>query len=369
VEDRVYVIPSSGTARWAAAALAEGRVTVEAAGGPPAAHAARLVRDAALAERVRGRFQAKYGPAAWNRFFGDATRILELGPAAEARAPSEAELSRDEFDAIAPTYEARERAKPFERYVKEQARALVLPRLRGVDPILEIGPGTGFETLSLLAEGHRVVAVDISERMLEGLTALARARGLADRLTTRPGRLGALDEALGALEPGAFGGGLSAFGAPNLEPELGGVPGPLARRLRPGSPLLLVVLNRPGLVPMLGEVALGNPMGALRRLGPTVPAGAIRYPLAVHLPSPAEWAASLAPWFRWVRTKAVAPLAPPFDSPRLYRFLGPAGRRRLMGLDGALARAPGGAALSEWLLLEFVRTERAAPGPEPTKDR
>ncbi|HEX3752323.1 MAG TPA: 16S rRNA (adenine(1518)-N(6)/adenine(1519)-N(6))-dimethyltransferase RsmA [Streptosporangiaceae bacterium] len=64
-------------------------------------------------------------------------------------------------------------------------RITTLAGLRPEDVVLEVGPGFGSLTLPLLAAAHRVIAVEMDPVLATELpvTVLARAPGLADRLT------------------------------------------------------------------------------------------------------------------------------------------------------------------------------------------
>ncbi len=131
--------------------------------------AASPVRDSSRVRALQELFRAKYGAEAWRTYFEGRNEVLEVDPQREPIPPTALERIRGEFDSVAPGYDARIARQPIERYLKDRVTDLALDTLRGLDPILEIGPGTGYHTAPLLAAGHRVVAVDLSERMLEQL--------------------------------------------------------------------------------------------------------------------------------------------------------------------------------------------------------
>ena len=64
-------------------------------------------------------------------------------------------------------------------------------------PIVEIGAGTGRIAIPLALRGHRVIGIDRSEPMLDGLRANVARAGVADRVRAVAGDL----RALPALEP------------------------------------------------------------------------------------------------------------------------------------------------------------------------
>ncbi len=65
---------------------------------------------------------------------------------------------------------------------------LLTPYLRGGMTVLEPGPGMGFFTLPMArmtGPAGRIIAVDIQERMLEGLRRRARKAGVQERIEAR----------------------------------------------------------------------------------------------------------------------------------------------------------------------------------------
>lgn len=355
-DGRYYVIPSAPDSAWWRRAIREGGAWVRAEDTAERECSGEILAAPERIEHIRSLFRAKYGASDWDRYFSGASRALCLDPT-RPRHPLDADARlREEFDSVAPGYDRQLSGHPIERYLKERAGALVGTSLAGADPLLEIGPGTGYHTLRLLAAGHRIVAVDVSGRMTVELVRRARAERLANGLTARTGRLRDLAEVLGDLPDGTFGGAFSMFGPFNLERDLTPAAAALARLVRPGGRLAFTSIGRPGLAPMAWELALGRPRAAFCRVRGSVPPDAFRYPLELFLKNPTEWDRLLAPRFHRVATLAVSVLAPPFDSDRLTRFLGPDHGRRGRRLDERLSRHPGLAGLAEWSYLEYVRS-------------
>ena len=89
--------------------------------------------------------------------------------------------------AVCPWWLGHLLASPLRKLFQSPARILA-PHLREGMTVLEPGPGMGFFTLELASRvgpQGRVVAVDIQERMLAGLSRRLRRAGLADRVETR----------------------------------------------------------------------------------------------------------------------------------------------------------------------------------------
>lgn len=354
---RTYVIPSDPSSAWFAAAVRERSCRVRWPDGRESLSTSSIVEDPGLRGRLQELFQSKYGAKVWMTYFEGRTEVLEIDPNRLPPPPTAAERIRGEFDAVSSSYDASIARQPIERYLKDRVIALSLDSLRALDPILEVGPGTGYHTLPLLAAGHRVVAVDISERMLEQVRRRADRAEMGDRLVTRTARFGELGSALVDLREGYFGAVFSAFGAFNLEPDLAPAALALSRLIRPGGRLVFTTLNRPGLVPLLWELALGRPAAAGFRVGGVVPPAGLRYPLELYLRSPVDWDRALSNGFVRQSARPVSVLAPPFDSDRAVRFLRTRGSERVRRWDAFLASRPFSWLTAEWVFLSYDRKD------------
>jgi SAM-dependent methyltransferase len=348
-------MPSSSSTRWLHDALRTGGCSVISENRGTAPCSAELVTDTTEANRVRAKFREKYGATVYDRYFGPRSKVVRLVAGGPVSPRSPADLLELEFDAVAGGYLNAVYSNRIELYVKEATRDRLLAAFRSSGRLLEIGAGTGFETVPVLAAGHSVVVVDLSTHMLAGLTARAVTAGVAERLKCRAGRLSQLSDALRDFPDDSFDGAYSTFGAFNLEPDLGEAPATFARVLRPGAHLIFTTLNRPGALPILWELSIGNRSGAFRRAQHEMPAGTVRYPLSVYPRNPSWWDRTLAPHFRRVATLPVSVGAPPFESPRLVRWLGSSGGRRALRWDEWLSGRPLLAPLGEWSFLTYQR--------------
>jgi SAM-dependent methyltransferase len=357
----LYFLPSSTATRWLHDALKEGGCTVQWSDGRTAACSAELFADPDEATRIRARFREKYGGAVYDLYFGPRAKIVRLILGGRVTRRTATDLLEQEFDAVAAGYLDTVHANRIELYVKEATRQRLLDAFPAHERLLEIGAGTGFETVPILRAGHSVDVVDLSPRMLEELTARAAEAGVGDGLRCRPGRLSQLEEVLRDLPDRAFGGAYSTFGAFNLEGELGSAPATFARVLPRGARLVFTSLNRPGALPVLWELTIGNRTGAFRRARTEMPPGTVRYPLTVYPRNPSWWDRALAPHFVRVATLPVSVTAPPFESPRLVRWLGHSGGRRARRWDAWLSGRPLLTPFGEWSFLTYERVGRPSP--------
>jgi SAM-dependent methyltransferase len=351
----IYLVAARTDRRWRAAVLRAGGCALAGPDGVERTCAADAVTDAVEASRVRNGIRRKYGSEVWDRYFRPTDWVVRLDPTRPPRAPSVHERLRWEFDALAPHYTHAVELNTLNRYLKTRTTSRLVSAFEGIDPLVEVGPGTGFETLPLLAAGHRVLAVDISEPMLAELRARAGAAGLADRLETRQAPLSELGRALEEFGPSAFGGVYSTFGAFNLEPNVDTCAATLGRAICPGGLLVFTSLNRPGLAAAAWELLLGHPREAWARLQRTTAGNSRRNALDLHPRNPGFWDRALAPGFERRDVRPVSVLTPPFEAPRLVAFLGASGRRRAREVDGVLSRHPLLAPLAEWSLLTYQR--------------
>jgi SAM-dependent methyltransferase len=356
VEDggATFVIPTRTGTAWSVAALKAGECRVQLPGRQATLCSARLVTDRDQADRVRSLFRAKYGDTHFERYFAQSLKVVALWPGVPASPRQYLDQVREEFDAVAPAYSRSIESNPFARELRRRSTAEILAKMAHADPLLEIGSGTGAETLPLLAAGHHVLAVDISAGMLRELSTRAASAGTSDRLTTRLGPASDLEALLRDLPDGYFGGGYSTFGALNLEPTLAPLAAPLGRLLRPGSPLVAGVLNREAVVPLVYAFASGHPRQAIQRLSIQVPAGR-EFALDVYPTTVRAIARTFARDFELAACMAASVLAPPDDAPRLRRWLGPGGLRLARAMDERLRRRRVFARWSEWLLVTLRR--------------
>jgi len=357
-----YVVPAAVRTPWASYILGRGEAVIRLSRDREVPMGASLVLEPELARSILERFRSLHGERAWSRYFAGRTKVIALRPGAPSAPPSEFDRIRDEFNAVAPSYARAVASDPVDAYLRERSTSRLTQLLNGLDPILEVGCGTGSETLPLLRLGHQIVAVDISVRMLEELRSRAEQAGVSSQLTTVEGRLARLDDALRAFGPGAFRAGFSTFGAFNLERDLSTVGPALLAALRPGAPLFLAVLNRHALMPLAAAIGSRHWGAFSARLRNPIPADSSRYPLDVYARRPYEISEALGSGFQLEALEAASVLAPPDDLPRARRAVGPRGTSALRRWDERLARTRLGAEVAEWQFLTYRRRADRADG-------
>lgn len=143
------------------------------------------------------------------------------------------------YSAVAPSYDRVTSEDAWMRRVlHDRYRRLFRPG----DRVLDLGCGTGLDTLFLAGLGLRVTALDLSPGMIEALEAKLASAGPAGRVEARVGDAAELE----GWPPASFDGVVSAFAALNTLPDLSGAARGIARVLRPGGRAVLHLLGRAG---------------------------------------------------------------------------------------------------------------------------
>jgi SAM-dependent methyltransferase len=178
--------------------------------------------------------------------------------------------------------------------------------------LLELGAGTGEDALFLLERGYQVTVTDGSPRMVEIATRKVRAAGFAP--TAAPVEQLVLEQIGNYADSGAgaYDGVYSNFAALNCLPDLGILAEPLARLVRPGGRLALVVFGPWSVGEVVVELLRGRPSAAFRRFR----RGAAGARLGgesfdVWYPTPRAVARALSPHFQWRGVRGIGILVPP----------------------------------------------------------
>ncbi len=354
----VYLVARARAARWpvellrsgsADLALPDGRVR-----GTP-----QLVSDRNDQARVLGLFREKYGTDRFARWYERPARVLRVtledgqpdhGPGTDHYY----EWLQSEFDNVAPDYDHHITGNRMNRLLRDRSLAWLGPRFAGSPRLLEIGCGSGMETLPLLRAGHEIVAVDISEQMLATVRSKAEREGLASRLETRRLRARDLDRLVPDFGPGNLDGAYSTYGALNCEPDLAPIPAALHRLLKPEAPFVAGVYNRWCLFEMAGYGASLQTARALGRRQNPVPVGGSRFCVDVYAHSVADFRRLFGNGFSVERVEGVPVVLPPSD---LASYAEKFSRHfeRLAGWDARIgARWPFNR-LGDHFLMTFVR--------------
>jgi SAM-dependent methyltransferase len=328
--NEVHLIAREKTALWPVPILRAGRALLIVE-GEQVTGATELVTEEAQKTRILSLFLSKYGGPRFQEWYGSPYRVLTVHLGQKTPDPSEGnsryyEWLRSEFDNVAYVYDHHIFGNKINTLLRDRSLELLRKVFAPAHHIVEIGCGSGAETLSLLEEGKEVVAVDISPKMLEVISQKAKERGLSERLRTVNLPARDLSHLISTFGPGSFDAGYSTYGALNSEPGIRSLPPALHTLLRPSGPFVAGAYNRWCLFEMLGYGLRGKWGRVLGRIGSSVPVGSSRFCIDVFAYSAPYLGSLFRPYFRVERVEGVPFLLPPSD---LVKYLDKFQRREM----------------------------------------
>lgn len=235
------------------------------------------------------------------------------------------------FDAEASVYGRKYADNPVMAELRRIFRREALASFPRGGRLMDLGCGTGEETLFFADEGFSVLAADPSEEMLEAVRSRARGKAVETlRVSTREPAL---------LPPGAFDGVLAFWGPLNYDEDPGPAFVAVRRALRPGGRFVFTSVNRFCLWETLHALARGRARFAFRRRsrsGVEVPVG--DGTLTAFCPSAGRIRAAAKGLFRVRRWRGLGVALPP---PHLAGAVGDGLRLKAARfLEGRLAALP-----------------------------
>jgi SAM-dependent methyltransferase len=314
--NEVYLVGRDRGARWPVALLREGEADLDL-GARTVRGRAQLVVDPAERTRILEMFRVEYGDRQFERWYARPARVLRVTVGEASPGPESPEHYREwlsaEFDNVADDYDRHITGNRMNRLLRDRSIALLRERFRGSHQLLEIGCGSGMETLPLAREGHEILCVDISERMLEVVRQKARRDGISERLRTRRLSAGELGRLTAEVGTGAFDGAYSTYGAMNCEEDLEPVAPALHALLRAGGRFVAGVYNRWCGVELVGYGLTGRFGRAFGRAAQPVLVGSSRFCVDVFAYSPATFERIFRRAFVREEVRAVPSILPPSD--------------------------------------------------------
>jgi ubiquinone/menaquinone biosynthesis C-methylase UbiE len=252
------------------------------------------------------------------------------------------------FDGMAQGYDAEFTATALGRVLREMVWQRFEHHFRGRESLLEIGCGTGEDAIHLAKLGHRVLAADASAQMVRVAQGKAERAGVADRIRFL---CVPMEHLATHLAGEVFDGTCSNFGAMNCATSLDAVVAGLAPLLKPGAPLVWVVMGRHVPWEWAWYLARGQGRKAFRRLAR---GGSEWRGMRISYPSPASLGRVLKPHFtaRSARSLGFA-LPPSYAGAWLGRA--PRALAALARIEHLAQRWPGCAALADHYIFEAVR--------------
>ena len=283
LRDKIVVFPLNGKPQdWLLNIRAKPEVKIFAVGGYSLG-TARIKQISGLNDPLLQAFSRKYGSDAVNRWYrGQRTYVeFHLGNVGTIDISDLVYLDLETaFDGVADHYDQHIFGNPMNVWLRNVSVGLMMRHFTPGSVVLEIGCGTGTETLSLARHGVTVIAVDVSNRMLEILRGKAGMMGLSNRVIPVHCRPADISSRVHALRFDKLDGAYSTYGAINTEPRLAELISAVHGLLKDGAPFLVGVWNKYCLYEMLGYLIRLNPTMSFSRLRNPVPVGRSRFCVA-----------------------------------------------------------------------------------------
>ena len=261
----------------------------------------------------------------------------------------------DAFDALASRYDAlfSPAANPLIALARARVHAALARHFAPGSALLEVGCGTGEDTLALAERGHTLVACDPAPQMLFRAEAklTAAGRGAAVRFVRGSAATLAADwPTLGVRVDGVF----SNFAPLNCELSLDPVRRLLEQALSPGGRFVGVVLPRICPLEIALFLARGEPRTAFRRFrsAPVADVDGRTFPMRYY--GPRDFDRALGSGFRRVETRSLGLCLPPLSfGPQMART--PRLLDALAVFEDRLAGLPGLRHLGDHVIVAYER--------------
>ena len=312
-KDKIFLASSGLNPRWPGGVLRAGSARIDVGMGVEL-RSARLVTSAERKAEVIALFAEKYGQVKADRWYSGESRIIELIKSDEASADPSA-VYRDwlesEFDSIASDYDRHIFGNLVNSLLRERSVTLLKKEFARNSTLLEIGCGTGTETLELLREGHEIVAVDISQKMLDIVKEKARKNGLASNLRLEKLNAENISSLVGGYGLHFFDGIYSTYGAMNCVQDISVISVGAHDLLSLNGKLILGIYNRLCAAEILGYMMKLKLLNAVSRFKRRSLEGESRFCIDIYSYTLGEILSSFANRFRLTHVEGVPVIIPP----------------------------------------------------------
>ncbi|MCL4341054.1 MAG: methyltransferase domain-containing protein [Candidatus Thermoplasmatota archaeon] len=321
----VFLISSDSDSRWPSHLLRSGTTSLKIGDREFAGYASLITSDKEKSQ-VEANFRKKYGDTYFNRYFRHPGRYLkiDISGKSEPRQKSYFEWLEEEFDSEAGNYDEHIFGNRINRLLRERSLETIFQYVKPPSQVLEIGCGSGTETMEVLKSGCSVVAVDISGGMIRKVKEKAESAGLNHNLSTFKLRASQISEILKIYGPESFDLIYSTFGALNCDAEIEKIPPILEYLLRKGGHFIAGVYNKFCISELLINLTLLHFDRLSWRLRNPIPEGHSRFCIDVYSFSPGEFNSMFKGHFKLVGSLGVPVLIPPSN---FKRFIGLTGKR------------------------------------------
>jgi deazaflavin-dependent oxidoreductase (nitroreductase family) len=291
---------------------------------------ARIREITGLKDPLLSAFTRKYGERDVRKRYWGQHRYAEIEITSSSSSLDYAQLVYAEleaaFDGVAENYDHHIMDNEMNLWLRNRSVSLLKRSFGPGETVLEIGCGTGTETLSLARHGVSVIASDISSKMLRVLSTKASKSMLEGRVRTMHARPYELKERLKLAGIAEIDGAYSTYGAINTDPFLPQLFKDLASIIRSKGILILGVWNKYCLSEIFGYTLRMRPSMVVARMRNPVPVGKSRFCIASNAYSVGSIKSLMKGLFEVKEVRGVEIFLPPSN---LVQYLPP---RPLVGM-------------------------------------
>jgi ubiquinone/menaquinone biosynthesis C-methylase UbiE len=319
--EKVFLASSGSDARWPSKILREGKAVIKL-DEQMLERGAILVSEPEIKDRIKAMFSQKYGKERTDRWYSSSSRIIELSRSLPVSEKEDiyAKWLESEFDSIASNYDEHIFGNEVNYLLRERSLALMDRVFDRPSHLLEIGCGTGTETIELLKKGHSVLAADVSSKMLEIVSEKAKKLDLESRLTTFKVNGEQIETLIPLYGENAFDGIYSTYGAVNCIRSLGTIPPKLHSLLKDDGKLVMGIYNKFCAPEIGGYLAKFKPRSALNRLKTVVPEGESRFCIDIYAYSMPEILRLFGQYFKVIYREGVPVIILPSNFVKYVRM-------------------------------------------------
>jgi SAM-dependent methyltransferase len=285
---------------------------------------AKIKEISGLKDPLLSAFTRKYGEKDVRRLYWGQHRYVEIEITSSSASLDYSQLVYAEleaaFDGVAESYDHHIMDNEMNLWLRNRSVSLLKRCFGPGDVVLEIGCGTGTETLALARHGVTVVASDISSKMLQVLSRKASESNQEERVKTLKARPYELKEKLKRQGITEIDGAYSTYGAINTDPFLPKLFEDLASIIKPKGILILGVWNKYCLFEILGYALRLRPGMVVARQRNPVPVGKSRFCIASNAYTLGTVAKLMDGLFKVKEVRGVEIFLPPSN---LVRYLPP----------------------------------------------
>ena len=325
-----FVLASSASSDWVLNSLASGRCKVKTGDFvyQIKVSTATSVEEARVLEECR----RKYGSRIFYQWYRKTQACLRLDPVGPpvtrgaVKGENETLVTFNEwrsrrnnyrqsvqaaFDSASEEYDYTISHNYINSWIRKRSVNELHTITRTSDVLLEIGCGTGSEAVQISKQVKRIVATDISEKMLDLLKRKVQAKRLNHKITVAKARASEISGVKDLLPEGRVRVAYSFNGALNCEPDIDKVPGELWKVVEDDGYFLCSIRNTLCLSEALSHslVLQFDKMSTRKNQPKMVSVGGMDIPSFYY--SPARFAQLFRPHFRVRKTIGLPAFLPP----------------------------------------------------------